>query len=93
MDITNDMHRVQLEVEPLSERAWQRVEARIFERLPDGPLRTASRESAGVSSRCKLVALAVASMRGAARRHPEARRSAPAQPSARGHWARRAPGA
>ena len=83
MAITNDTDGIQLEIESLSERTWQRVEARIFERLPEGPLRAASSESADVSWRCKLGSLTGASMRGAARRHTQARRKT--QPSAGGH--------
>jgi hypothetical protein len=63
MEITNDTERSQFELEPLSERAWQRVEARVFERLPDGPLRASSNKSASMSWRRTLGALAIASMR------------------------------
>jgi hypothetical protein len=68
MEITNDTERIELELEPLSEPAWQRVETRVFERLPEGPLRATSNPSSGTPSsgtswRRKLGALAIASMR------------------------------
>jgi hypothetical protein len=54
MEKTKDTDRIQFELEPLSERAWQRVEARLFERLPDSPARPARAESSGVCWRLEL---------------------------------------